>query len=361
MADWRGIPNGGYWRPEKKAKTLEEINKQIARAEKYKSIASPPGERKGLRGTHFDGVLRSLRDQRETITAKPSTGERAYKTGMNVGAVVIGGTVGHMLAENINTRHQASIAARNPQAKELARMSSGGAKDIKISGKEGHAARQLRAAARVNSNLGLARAKGPAGLGLAAILALEGAFSRFVLAPQARKDGNETAAEALSATGTVAAFAATGLLGSRAIHNATLTKYPDAKHAAIIEKGRMIADKALQEVSSTRLVHAERVKRDALKLMSGPGGMARPKGRAAMLAAGIAGFAAGAYALVTRNSSSEAKPARAPAYNPRARTGKVVPPTRKPSQKVPYRIKTGKRKGQVIQVTQGQKQAYEGR
>ena len=208
--------------------------------------------------------------------------------------------------------------------------------------------------------MGLTKSRGPSGLAVAAILAMEGAFSRFVLAPKARKDGNETAAEALSATGTVAAFAATGLLGSRAIHNATLTHLPDAKHAATIEKGRLVADKALQEVSSPALVHAERVKLDAMKLLRAPVGAVRPRGRGAMLAVGLASIAAGAYALITKSSAAKAHPANAPA-DPRHKTGQVSAPVRNPRRKVSYRIKTGPRKGQVVQVTAAQKRSYEAR
>lgn len=158
----------------------------------------------------------------------------------NAGGPVIGMIAGSKLAKNIETRHMRSVTAGNKQIKDLSaqanRILSKGAGKLSVVDKA-----KLASISKTAGRLRLGRA-GPMGFGYAAVLAAEGAYTRFVLAESV---DNPAAKEAVRATGNAFAFAATSLVAKRAIARATAQKFSSAAGMTAIETARRVATSPL--------------------------------------------------------------------------------------------------------------------
>lgn len=165
---------------------------------------------------------------------------RPYRTAANLAAPFAGIGAGVALAKIIEKRQNITVSARNV---ELAKLATEARKLNKVS----RSARVLEAASIVKAadNLHLGKVTGPLGVATAGLLLVEGVYNRFFNAPSIDDEKTKAGAEAL---GTASAFAATTLLGERALHNATPQALPAAKDLAAIEKARAIAGGAANTV-----------------------------------------------------------------------------------------------------------------
>lgn len=160
----------------------------------------------------------------------------------NAGGPIAGMWAGAKLAKGIETRHLKSIRAANVEIKRLA-----GQADRILSAKGSVATlsavkkARLASIAKTAGRLKLGRA-GPMGFGYAAVLAAEGAYTRFVLADQV---DNPAAKEAVRATGNAFAFTATTLVAKRAIARATMPRMVSSAGLAAIETARRVATSPL--------------------------------------------------------------------------------------------------------------------
>lgn len=167
--------------------------------------------------------------------------QQAIKTGLTVAFPLAGIYAGHKVAKNITAQDAASISQRAKNINALA-------KDIdatvaKYSTARGAAktmlGKQLVGSVRTADRLQLTRTKGPRAGVIAAMLVAEGAFSRFVAAPNVT---NETAKEALLQASSASLFAATTLVGERSVAIATPQAAPKASALASVEKARALTE-----------------------------------------------------------------------------------------------------------------------
>lgn len=160
---------------------------------------------------------------------------RAYQIGLKVGAPVAGMVAGHKIAKHMEARHVRSMQVVGTQvgaiAREARKAITGGAKAA------------LPGLVKAAQALKYAKVTGPLGIPTAALLLLEGGYSRFVLAPEVEKD-SKAASDALSAFGTASMFAATGLIGARILQNRSPIIVPNGKDLAAIENAKRMAPKA---------------------------------------------------------------------------------------------------------------------
>ncbi len=161
--------------------------------------------------------------------------EAAWQLGLNVAAPVTGFAGGKAYANWINNR---AIASVGDKSKELKSLASSISRQLAVSAnkkKLGVAAvAKLSGAVRTADRMGLTRIKGPAGVGVAAVVLAEGAFSRFVAAPQSEGKTRDV----LGAVGTASVFLASTMVATRSVQNATLAKLPSAAALAKIETAR---------------------------------------------------------------------------------------------------------------------------
>lgn len=225
--------------------------------------------------------------------------ERAYQLGINVGAPVAGYVAGVQLAKNIGAKHAAGVDAANKQLKALGTQI---AKTIPKTGMP-KPATVAKLTGMVKSADALRLASRPTALGLATagIVLAEGAFARFVLAPQA--GDNKVAKEALGAVGTASIFTATTLVGKRLIANATTMALPDAKAVAAVETARKLLPAATSAPAKV-VTAAPSLAEKAGKIAAGLG---KAKGPALILSA-----AGAAVAVSATSKPADAAPAGAP-------------------------------------------------
>lgn len=163
--------------------------------------------------------------------------ERLYQLGINIAGPLAGIVLGTKLASKLTAQHAAGVAAANKQLKDIgsaitkALPKSGAPKAATIA--------KLTGFVKAADALKLAGRPGALGIATAGILLAEGAFSRFVLGPQAQAI-DPTAGEAVKAVGTASLFAATTLVGKRILANATTPALPDAKSLAAVETARKL-------------------------------------------------------------------------------------------------------------------------
>ena len=175
-------------------------------------------------------------------TANRSPTERAIQVGMNVGFPVAGIAAGHYIAKGIQAEHLAAARANNKEVAALGKQAAA------IVGKlpDGNSKAKIAAGltkkaagiAETAKGLSLTRMAGPLGLGIAASLVAEAALARFVIAPSIE---NESAREVINAVSSGSIFAATNIVGTRAVQNATLKVIPDAGHVAAINTVKAVA------------------------------------------------------------------------------------------------------------------------
>lgn len=165
--------------------------------------------------------------------------QQAIKTGLNIAFPLAGAFVGHKVANSVAAKEAVSVAAR---AGNLAVLAKDVDKTLKTFDKARGAAKtvakkSLAGSVAAADKLALTRTKGPwAGI-IAGMLVAEGAFSRFVAAPNVE---NPVAKEALMQASSASLFAATTLLGERGLARSLPTAGPNAAHLASIEKARAI-------------------------------------------------------------------------------------------------------------------------
>jgi len=140
-------------------------------------------------------------------------------------AIVVGLYAGHKLAHGIDVRHQATVAAQNPQIKGLGDR-------IGRSKPGAH----LKSAAKAADKLRLTKTRGPLGLGFAVALVAEAAVARTVVSPGL--DDAPWAQAATDAVATGSTIAAISMVGQAAINRATPAAVPDAVAMANIESAR---------------------------------------------------------------------------------------------------------------------------
>lgn len=159
----------------------------------------------------------------------------ATKLVTNAGGPVIGMIAGAKIAKGIEERHKKHLTAA---AREMRPLADQATKILSKGGKLSAVDKaRLASISKTAGRLRLGRA-GPMGFGYAAVLAAEGAYTRFVLAEQV---DNPAAKEAVRATGNAFAFAATSLLAKRAIARATAPKIASGAGLAAIDTARRIA------------------------------------------------------------------------------------------------------------------------
>lgn len=224
--------------------------------------------------------------------------ERLYQLGINTAAPALGYIGGVQLAKHLGGKHAAGVAAANKQLKAI------GSSISKALPKTGapKAATIAKLAGYVKAADALKLAGRPAAVGLATagILLAEGAFSRFVLGPQADKI-DPTAGEAVRAVGTASLFAATTLVGKRIMANATTTALPDAKSLAAVETARKMIPAVASGAAPSVATRAAAV----LKVV--------PKSKSAAVALAVAGVGAIAATMTGQANAAPAGPVETPA------------------------------------------------
>jgi hypothetical protein len=218
------------------AKFDAETRRTQAEAEVGRVKAAADKERRA-----DEAAAEQRKHQREVESKGKSWGERGYQTVISVGAPVAGIAVGHKVAKALEARHVAHIASTKTQMSSLGSKARELMKPAVVKSMQPrvHAA-QVAGVVSAADKLKLTKVKGPLGLVPAALLLGEGMFSRYVLANQVESEG---AKEALRAVGTASVFAATNLVGERAVHNATLKIMPAATDVASIQAVRKLAGK----------------------------------------------------------------------------------------------------------------------
>lgn len=214
---------------------------ETAAAEAEKSKAAAALAAAEAEKTKAAAAAAKAESDRLAAAEKSAADERqqAIKTGMTVAFPLAGAAVGHKIATAVTAKDAASIAAR---AKNLSTIAKDVEKQIKTFEKAKGGAKTLAKKGLVGSvaaadKLQLTRTKGPMAAIIAGMLVAEGAFSRFVAAPQV---SNEVAKEALLQASSASLFAATTLLGERALARATPIAGPAAKDLAALEKARAV-------------------------------------------------------------------------------------------------------------------------
>lgn len=185
------------------------------------------------------------------VKAEREATERNIKTGLTVAFPVAGALLGHKIASGITKADHASIEARKANLATIAKETDKAAKSFVAAKGAAKTAlkKQLLGSVAAADKLQLTRTKGPLGWQIAGLFLVEGAFSRFVAAPQV---DNPIAKEALLQVSSASFFAASSLMGERAIANRTPTVQPAAKDLASIERARTLtapAGKAAQTVT----------------------------------------------------------------------------------------------------------------
>jgi len=232
-----------------------------------------------------DAAAAKQKAETEAADAQRAREEDAapYRIGSNLAALPVGIVAGHQLAKNIEVRELATVAARNAEIANLAaetRDTLSGVKDGKTT--RGQSAK-LKASVAAAHRVGVPglRPKGKFGAVGAAvkafaeyggvpagILLAEGGLSRFVIAPSIE---NEKAQAVVSALGSASVFAATNLIGERAIQKFTPPTLPDSNDLAVIEEAKTLSEEPPKAASR--------------KAPAGPKAAAAPKPTRADLAA----------------------------------------------------------------------------
>jgi len=211
--------------------TRNDVKK--AQAEAAAAAAAAEAEKARSRVREAEIAAQQERIRHDAALAKTKAAragiDRAISVGVNVGLPLAGMALGKRMAKGIELRHLRTLRADNRQLAGLADSAR------KVRGGK-NAATTLAGIVAAADKLKLGgRMKGPLGLTSAAVLLGEGALSRFVIAPKVE---NEAAREVLSAVGTASAFAATSLVGSRMVANATPRMISSAAHLAVIDGAR---------------------------------------------------------------------------------------------------------------------------
>lgn len=176
--------------------------------------------------------------EKRKFDSEHSWSGKAWQAGVNIVMPAAGVGLGMKMAKTIEKRHVAATAVRNAQIAGIGKsiattMSSAGKSASSIATRNA----KLAGAIVTSDKLRLAVSKGPAGLGMGAVLLAEGAMARFVVAPAIK---NETASEVIRGVGTASAFAASTLVAKRMVANATPRALPNAAHVARIETARRL-------------------------------------------------------------------------------------------------------------------------
>lgn len=169
---------------------------------------------------------------RRKFESDNSLSNRAWKAGVDVAMPMTGMAIGYKMASTIEKRHVAAVAVRNRQLAELSKSIS---RTMAAKGRSVGRTAKLAAAVATADRLALTVARGPKGVGMAVVLAAEGAMGRFVIAPK-MQDG--PAKDVVRATANLGAFAASSLIAKRLIANATPKALPNAAHVATVETAR---------------------------------------------------------------------------------------------------------------------------
>lgn len=212
-------------------------------------------EREDREKREHAAIEKKAQDERDAaaaqVKAERDAKERNIKTAMTVAFPVVGALIGHKIASGITKADHASIEARKINLATIARETEKTAKSFVTAKGAAKTAlkKQLVGAVAAADRLQLTKTKGPLGWQIAGLFLAEGAFSRFVAAPQV---DNPIAKEALLQVSSASFFAASSLMGERAIANRTPTVQPVAKDLASIEKARTLTaptGKAAQTVT----------------------------------------------------------------------------------------------------------------
>lgn len=154
--------------------------------------------------------------------AKRERSERNTQIAMSVGATVAGMAIGHVGAHAIKSAHAKHVEAIAKPTMALAKQAAplmAAAAGVKRTPGALAALDKLGGIVTTAQRLKIGRVAGPVGVVSAGLLIAEGAFSRFVLAPQL-EEISKTGAEAARAVNTASLFAATSLVGTRMLQNA---------------------------------------------------------------------------------------------------------------------------------------------
>jgi hypothetical protein len=216
------------------AKARAQADAERARAEAETARIKAEAETRAAE-LKAESDRRALEAQQAKEAADNSPWNRAYKIGVNAGAVGLGMWIGHKFAASLEARHVKSMQVAAAQVKGLATE----ARRYLNSGNK----LRLPGIVKAAEALKYAKVTGPLGVPTAALLLIEGAYTRFVLAPEIEGD-SPAAAETLRAVGTASTFAATGLLGFRALQNQTPKILPSGRDMAAINNARDAAQKA---------------------------------------------------------------------------------------------------------------------
>jgi hypothetical protein len=167
--------------------------------------------------------------------------ERTYQIAISAGSAVAGMAIGHAGAHVIKASHAKHVAETAKPARDLARQATPLLTNITKRGPSPLAIDKLAALVKTADRMKIGRIAGPVGVATAGLLLAEGAFSRFVLAPQIE---NKTGQEAARAVGTASLFAATSIVGARMLQNAMPKSLPAAAPVATIETARNVVNRA---------------------------------------------------------------------------------------------------------------------
>ncbi len=219
---------------EAKKAAAEAARRQAdAAVERAKADAAARAAESALKLKRFEAEQAKEARAAKKADEANSLGAKAWNITLALGGPAVGILIGHKMAKRIETRHVETMKARRTAAQSLARAANSAA-----SSRAATQAAKLRGIVRTGDRLKIGSVRGPLGLATAGLLLAEGAFSRYYVAPQMRKDGSPAAADAFSTMGTASLFAATNLVGERMMHNATPPVVPAAHNLAAVEAAR---------------------------------------------------------------------------------------------------------------------------
>lgn len=216
-----------------KAKSEAEATRAKAELERIQAAAKQRADEAAEKQREFE---RNMAADAEKEAREAREGLR--KAGINAAALTVGIVGGLAYAKTIDAHRQAAVKAAAPKLAEVAKDARTVIKQYETGKNVPAAAKKLRGIVSAADKAKFT-ARAPIGIGPAAVLLVEGALSRFVIANQFE---DPTAREAFQALGTTSAVAATTIIGKGTINVATPATPVNGRDLAAIESARTIAD-----------------------------------------------------------------------------------------------------------------------
>jgi hypothetical protein len=191
---------------------------------------------------------RELQDRADKEAREAREGLR--KAGINAAALGAGLYGGLVYAKQIDAHRTTAVNAAAPKLATLAKETRTVIKQYEAGKNVPAAAKKLRGIVNAADKAKFT-ARAPLGIGPAFVLAVEGAISRYIIAPQFE---DPTAREAFQALGTTSAVAATTIIGKGAVNVATPSAPVNGRDLAAIESARTIADAEAKAVRAKTVI-----------------------------------------------------------------------------------------------------------